>query len=138
LLRLREASTQQEFQENEMNDPSEWVKTTKDADDYDRHRQERAENGFSVFDWWSFCDYMAWVNIQALEKFKDGAGFPADLHSMDEWKSELDTMIAGFKAYQTLSALDYDFRDKAETDKILKTQDDGLALYAKRFSALWD
>lgn len=126
-----------EYNEYVKSDPSKWVYTS-DKHDAARHMEERMTNGFSTYDWWNFCDYMAWVNIQALEKFKGGAGFPADLASMDEWKSELDIMIAGFKAYQTLSDLDYDYRDKAETDKILKTQDDGLALYAKRFSDLWD
>ena len=60
-------------------DPSAWVYTSGKDYDPDEHESERANFGFSTYDWWNFCDYMAWVNIQALEKFKTGHGFPGDL-----------------------------------------------------------
>lgn len=118
-------------------DPSLWVEES-DKYDTEKHKAERVAQGFSEYDWWNFCDYMAWVNIRALEKFKEGAGYPADLNNMDEWKSELDIMIAGFEAHMTFSNLEYDFRNEEAVEALRKKQDDGLTLYTKRFSALWD
>lgn len=120
-----------------MDDPSKWVFESGKHDSV-RHMEERSINGFSTYDWWNFCDYIAWVNIQALEKFQDGAGFPADLHNMDEWRAELDIMIAGFKAQLTISNLEYDFRDKEAVAELQKAKADGFALYAERFGDLWD
>lgn len=122
-----------------MNDPSKWVyKETGEKYNSERHERERVENGFSTYDWWNFCDYMAWVNVQALERFKAGAGYPGNLNNMDEWQAELDIMIAGFNAHMRFSNLDYDFRDEAAVDELIRVKDEGLALYAKRFSSLWD
>lgn len=118
-------------------DPSEWVRTA-EGYDIEKHKSERAEQGFSVFDWWNFCDYIAWVNIQALERFKAGHGYPADLGNMDEWRDELATMIIGFKAHLTLNNLEYDWKSKEKTKALTDDYERGMALYAKRFSALWD
>lgn len=120
-----------------MVDPSKWVSEKRyDGTTYDaeRHKRERVEQGFSTYDWWNFNSYIAWVNIAALEKFKDGAGFPADLKGMDEWRAELDVMIDGFKALVRIMD-DYDPRT-TEHDKAV--YDKGMALYAKRLFSLWD
>ena len=117
-----------------MNDPSSWVS---DRNDYDvkKHRTERQENGFSTYDWWNFCDYMAWVNIQGLEKFKAGHGYPGDLENMDAWLDELNIMIEGFKAHLTLAGFEY---EPDEVKSLIETRKRGLELYAKRFPSLWD
>lgn len=115
-----------------MTDPSDWV-NSHDEYDSEKHRNERASQGFSEYDWWNFCDYIAWVNIAALEKFKTGVGHPGDLNSMDEWIAELQIMIDGFKAHLELN--------DAELDKMHELNNvraKGLELYAKRFPSLWD
>lgn len=116
-------------------DPSKWVSESKDHD-LIKHWEGRQTKGFSEYDWWNFCDYLAWVNIQGLEKFKDGRGHPADLGGMDEWKAELDVMIDGFKAHLAIQNVDYEGRE--ELYNLMQTHREGMALYAKRFSSLWD
>lgn len=119
-----------------MIDPSEWVEKSTDTKyDLERHRRERSENGFSEYDWWNFCDYIAWVNIQALEKFKTGVGFPGDLNSMDDWIVELDIMIKGFEAHLALSDMRYADGERPELEN---RRSRGMAVYADRFPSLWD
>jgi hypothetical protein len=125
-----------------MEDPSKWVYTAGETYSPSQHESERASNGFSTYDWWNFCDYMSWVNIQALEKFKTGAGYPGDLAEaphgngggMEAWVAELDIMIDGFNAH-----LEMQNNWRESTVKDCKARyDKGMALYAKRFSSLWD
>lgn len=116
-------------------DPSKWVETA-EGWNTDSHYEQRKTNGFSYADWINFSNYIAWVNINALEKFKTGAGYPADLGGMDEWIAELDIMIDGFKVQFELDEVAWE--DKEEMDRMLAVKDKGLALYAKRFSSLWD
>lgn len=119
-----------------MDDPSAWVYEDKDEDEQDRHEQERAKNGFSVFDWWNFNSYLDWVIIQGLEKFKNGSGFPVfgGVKTMDDWRSVLDKMIEGFKAHDRLAN---DWNKKTmEADKA--AWEEGSALFIKYYSSLWD
>ena len=126
-------------------DPSAWVYTSGKDYDPDEHESERANFGFSTYDWWNFWDYMAWGNIQALEEVKTGHGFPGDLADtkyggtgggMEAWVEELDIMIAGFEAHLTLQN-DYP-DDKDEAAALRAVYEKGMALYAHRFSSLWD
>jgi hypothetical protein len=127
-----------------MSDPTtQWVAGDNNYD-LEKHVAERAEQGFSTYDWWNFCDYIAWVNINALEKFKTGAGYPGDLSGMDEWVEILDQMIDGFKAAREISSLEYYLpKDtKEENDAryaaVIARKEKGLALYAEYFNSLWD
>lgn len=127
----------------EYEDPSLWVYNKDEyygKKDYsiERHESERKNQGFSEYDWWNFNNYIAWVNINALEKFKTGAGHPVtdECQSMEDWIAILDKMINGFKAY-----LDYEVTEDLTAKKwedTKKTMDEGLGLYAQYFSALWD
>ncbi len=122
-----------------MLDPTLWVYENRDKYDTDQHETERASNGFSTYDWWNFCDYTAWVNIQALERFKTGVGHPVvpgECETMEDWVAELDVMINGFKSHLTLQN-DYP-ESQAEADELRAVYEKGLALYVKRFSSLWD
>lgn len=120
-----------------MTDPTKWVEKA-EGWDADKHYAERSVNGFSYADWINFNDYIAWVNIQALEKFKTGHGFPSELPSMYAWIKELDIMIQGFEAYLAISNDEYDIRSKDALPDLMKTHREGMKLYAKRFCNLWD
>jgi hypothetical protein len=98
--------------------------------------EERMTNGFSVYDWWNFNNYLSWVIIQGLEKFKDGAGHPVndEINSMDDWRAILDKMIVGFKAMERLMD-DFDITT-AEEDRAL--WEEGSALFVKYYPTLWD
>lgn len=128
-----------------MDDPSKWVYED-DRYDTERHEAERSVSGFSTYDWWNFCDYIAWVNIQALEKFKTGHGFPSDLadveyggdgSGMEGWVTELDCMIDGFKAHLEIQN-NWPLDDPEAQARLKTTFEEGMALYAKRFQSLWD
>jgi hypothetical protein len=118
-----------------MEDPSKWVFEDKKHDQA-RHFEERMSNGFSVYDWWNFCDYLTWVIIQGLEKFKDGSGHPVydGIETMDDWRETLDKMIAGFKAQHRIMN-DY---DPATIEADRAVWEEGSALFIKFYSTLWD
>ena len=117
-----------------MIDPTRWVYRLTKHDkprDITLHERERVRSGYSTYDFWNFCDYMAWVNISALKRFKEeGMGYPATLESVEEWNEILDKMIAGFKAHLELN--------ETHTPELLTIKDEGLKLYAEHFSSLWD
>jgi hypothetical protein len=119
-----------------MEDPSIWV--YKDEENYDpkQHEKERVENGFSVYDWWNFNDYLSWVIVQGLKKFKDGAGFPVwgGIETMDDWREALDKMIAGFEAQNRLMN-DY---NPATMEADRAVWEEGSALFIKFYATLWD
>jgi hypothetical protein len=117
-------------------DPSFWVNKMDSQADPEKHVKERSVHGFSTYDWWNFCDYLAWVNIEGLKRFKtEGHGHPGDV-TWDEWVVELDTMIAGFEAHLKIS--EYEWEAREELDELVKARETGLELYAKRFPSLWD
>lgn len=116
-----------------MDDPTAWVYED-DRYDTKRHEAERAEKGYSVYDFWNFCEYIAWVNISALEDFKTGAGHPADLKSMDEWIAELDIMIDGFRAHIDMQN---DWNKEKQADRMARYTK-GMELYTRRLPTLWD
>lgn len=132
----------------DIGDPTHWV--YKDSThDSAKHESERVKNGFSFYDWINFSDYLAWVIIQALKKFRDeGAGFPAELGNdtdtgMDEWKSILNEMITGFEAHLAMesgSHLDYaswdDYLEGIKHQCALR--DRALDLFKEYYGNLWD
>jgi hypothetical protein len=124
-----------EYNEYVKSDPSKWV-FEDEKHDQARHMEERMTNGFSVYDWWNFNNYLSWVIIQGLEKFKDGAGHPVndEINSMDDWRAILDKMIVGFKAMERLMD-DFDITT-AEEDRAL--WEEGSALFVKYYPTLWD
>jgi hypothetical protein len=123
-----------------MKDPTSWVYEDNEHSPIE-HRQQRADNGFSVYDWWNFNDYLAWVIIQGLEKFKvDGVSHPVEF-TEESWKDALNTMIEGFKAHFDLDDVSIRVTDEPVMDwynRKQKTRDKGLALFAKYFGSLWD
>ena len=132
----------------EIGDPTHWVYKD-NTHDSAKHESERAKNGFSVYDWINFSDYLAWVIVQALKKFRDeGAGFPAILGNdtntgMDEWKSILNEMITGFEAHlamESSSHLDYaswdDYLEGIKHQHALR--DRALDLFKEYYGNLWD
>lgn len=121
--------------------------------------------------WWSFNYALARVAIPALEKMRDdGHGFPdgggipgtqaiawvlsddaggmtedekrqAELDMRAEWRSTLDEMIDGFKAFLELDDLHYDGdwdQYMAARDAVKDRMVNGLTLLAENFDDLWD
>lgn len=82
-----------------MDDPGSWVNAD---DDLARHHRERAENGFSFFDWINLHCHFSWVIVNSLKMMIErGAGTPA-CYSEEEWHGILREIIDGFEAIEEL------------------------------------
>lgn len=124
----------------EYKDPQEWVHTGEKLKgghyDVERHKKERAENGFSDYDFWNFAQYNAWVMINVLERFKTGHGFPlyGEVQNMDDWISVLTEIQEGFKAqFRIDESMDM---ETYEADKALFKR--GMELLTIYYGSLWD
>lgn len=124
-----------------MKDPTNWIKKKSHNADPRKHARQRAKRGFSDYDWWNFNDYLSFVIIGGLEKFKTGSGYPANLSGPDEWVEILDKMIDGFKAHQVWTSLDtWDMKQPlAEWEEPYKAKwKEGSDLFIEYYGSLWD
>lgn len=97
---------------------------------------QRAKNGYSYMDVWNLFHYMSNIMIPALEDLKvNGHGFPAN-QTIEEWNSNLDIMIEGFKAALRISDCDWDSPE--ELDKLEKIHKTGMRVFGENFLGLWD
>jgi hypothetical protein len=125
-------------------DPQAWVGAEENKGKYNvrRLRKERADKGWSEYDFWNFHDYHSWMMISVLERFKTGVGYPGDV-TWDEWLSILDEMIDGFKAALELSSMDtYDSKIHKSYDEwqdpLIAKHKRGMELFSKYYLSLWD
>lgn len=121
-----------------LKDPTNFVKKSLRK----KHRKQRAKRGWSEWDFWNFHDYHSWVMISALERFKTGFGYPADL-TQDEWIAILCEMQEGFRASLDLSTMDTYDRKIHKTyaewqDPLIAKHKRGMKLFSKYYMSLWD
>lgn len=110
-----------------------------------RLRKERADKGWSEYDFWNFHDYHSWMMISVLERFKTGMGYPVDdrVKSMEDWIEVLDEMIEGFKAALDMTEMTtYDPKIhksyKEWEEPLRKTYERGMDLFRQYYLTLWD
>ena len=119
-----------------VNDPITWPHDDSDNYDLEKHLRERGERGFSDYDWWNFCEYNAWVMINALEKFKTGMGHPVhgEVQTMEDWVRVLTEIQEGFKAQlkmpETVTTEEYEILNT--------TWKRGMELLTIYYVNLWD
>lgn len=128
-----------------MEDPAKWVYEKEyNSREYDTemHERQRAERGFSTYDWWNFNSHLCYVIIGGLEKFKTGHGFPVygGVETFDDWVERLDAMIEGFQARYTLdNEFCPDGQDRDEwTAGLEEKWKKGAELFITFFPSLWD
>jgi hypothetical protein len=113
-----------------MKDPMDFVK----PEELSVHRAERATNGFSKYDWWSFDTYLAWVIAGGLKKFRtEGHGYPADV-TEQEWNILLDVMIEGFEGWLEK----FETKTLDEEEELRKKLNVALDIFRVYFVSLWD
>lgn len=101
----------------------------------EQHRRERAEHGFSTFDWWSFDTYIAGVIGRGVLKFiEDGMGYPGNM-TEEEWKTlcrEISEPLVKYSGEKfSLSSLE----EEAELYEQVK---DALRKFTDHFGYFWD
>lgn len=128
-----------------MEDPSSWVfRDNSDKIDERKHVEERAEHGFSTYDWWNFDQYLAWVISNACKRFRaESKGFPGEMENQDAWNSVLLEIEEGFEAHLELSGVDFPEPVDGEEYKAWIEQrrekfQVAMELFAKYFGSLWD
>lgn len=128
-------------------DPQAWVGKEENKGKYSlrRLRKERADQGWSEYDFWNFHDYHSWMMISVLERFKTGVGYPVNdrVKSMEDWVAVLDEMIEGFKAALEMSNMEtYDPKIhksyKEWEDPLRVKYERGMDLFREYYLTLWD
>lgn len=92
------------------------------------HRWQRARRGFSVYDTFSFDEYLSFVIAEGVKEIKArGIGAPSDL-TENEWNDILSRISNGFMTYYTDGFTEYNSEGFIEAKK----------LFVKYFHSLWD
>ena len=102
---------------------------------------QRITRGYSDKDLWSFDDTIAKFMLPRLKEFKKHIyGYPSCLKSIDKWKEILDKIIFSFEHAQRMYLpLESDTREfKEKYDDFNARYDEGMRLFAKYFSSLWN
>lgn len=109
--------------------PEDWT-----AADVAKHRTQRAEDGFSVFDWWAFDQYIAEVVARAALKFAhEGSGYFEEMG--EEGTREYFIGIA-----RPLMEYAQDkFKRDVETQlRVREEAKDAMMRFAEHFPRWWD
>jgi hypothetical protein len=121
--------------ENLLTDPTSWGQ---DPENIEKHTKERVEQGFSTYDWWNFFEYNAWVMINALEKFKNGAGHPVygEVKTMEDWVRVLTEIQDGFRAQVQMA--NWTQPNTPEWEALEAKWKRGMELMTIYYGSLWD
>ena len=101
------------------------------------HEQQRVEDGFSTWDWWSFNDFLYGVIVKGLTRFRNGEGhgYPANL-TPEEWNNRLDFMIEWFTKARDDEL--YVIGSKELTKSNLEQWKKAKHMFADHIDDLWD
>ena len=102
---------------------------------------ERGRSGWARYDIWSLDQYIAGILVQAMGHLqRHNHGYPGidGAETPEKWEAIIGKMISGFNAHIAELDIDTDWRDDELIAKLHKEQEEGMALFAKWFGALWD
>lgn len=95
--------------------------------------KQRATQGYSTKDTWSFDEYLAKVIAGGVKELRDrNFGYPRGL-DQDEWKAILTDIVDGFELYTK-----HQYTYKEIPDKDQAKIDEAWHLLQEYFSGLWD
>ena len=101
---------------------------------------QRGKKGWSYPDTWDFDDYLTDVIIGGLthlRKYTHGHPVIKGVNNNKQWKSILQKIINGFKAYKKMC--NWCIRHKEKTYKKLnKKFKEGMKLFIKYYGTFWD
>lgn len=94
---------------------------------------ERGRRGWSICDVWAIDYYLDRIIPEMVERLRQtGHGCPSELDE-EQWNAILAKIVAGFKAHAKMMA--EVLYDDAELQAEI---DEGMALFIKWYSHLWD
>ena len=118
---------------------------------------QRGRRGWADEDIWAFDSYLCDVVIGGLKHLKNNLyGCPSEFYDQDaknnechRWEEAIETMIQGFEAAKHLEGYYFKWEiqpdghykhvvDQMSVDNQIKKREEGLALFVKYFSNLWD
>lgn len=96
-----------------------------------RHRDQRAERGWSDYDWWCGDTYLAHVIGSMALKYRDGSGYPGNM-TEEEWHDILTRIAEPLLAYARRKFIGPD------EDRLYLEAKKALLLFAEHFGHFWD
>ena len=100
-----------------------------DKRDLELHKKQRAERGFSDYDFWSFDTYISAVLANYAEYAREhNHGYPIGI-TEQEWDEILEKIQIGFA-----NNAEHSFDDKFKPELL----EEALTLFAKWFQNFWD
>ena len=103
--------------------------------DRPKHREQRAQRGWSDCDWWSGDTFLAKVIGEMTAKYRDdGVGYPAGM-TVEEWSSILTRISEPLIAYANDK---FNVSTNAEEVALSTAAQDALRLFADHFPSFWD
>ena len=118
-----------------------------------KNRVLRAKRGYGPHDWFDLNDYIAEWLPSALRELAGGYGYPLRIHDYDGaviyehddegddgpriWAETLERMAQGFEAFTILSDVGWMRETEAERE-LERIHDEGMQLFARNYSCLWD
>lgn len=103
--------------------------------DRPKHREQRAQRGWSDCDWWSGDTFLAKVIGEMAAKYRDdGCGHPASM-TEQEWDDILTRISKPLLAYASDK---FNVSTNDQEVALMKAAQDALRLFADHFPSFWD
>jgi len=100
-----------------------------------RHKRQRAKQGYSEYDWWSFDTYITWVIGNAVLDFKNrgvGLHYGSSSAENDEW---LDSIAKPLLRY---SESKFDIHDHEEELRMYNEAREAMKKFSEHLGTWWD
>lgn len=100
----------------------------------ERHNRERAQKGYSAFDWWSFDTFICGVIANACRDFRlKGIGYPGDM-TEEEWADYLLSIETPLRVWAE-EKFDLGHEQELEAYEAAKA---AMHKFADRLGNFWD
>lgn len=100
-----------------------------------KHKRERAKQGYSTYDWWSFDTYITWVIGNAVLDFKNkgmGLHYGSNSAENDEWLDDIARPLLRYSEQK------FDIHDYEEDKKLYEEARAAMHTFAEHLGTFWD
>lgn len=100
-----------------------------------QHNSERAQKGYSKWDWWSFDTFVCALIANACRDFRlKGHGYPGDM-TAEEWGIYLLEIEEPLRVWAEKK---FDFDTQEEELEAYEAARKAMAMFAHRLGWMWD